>query len=303
MKGNSLGYLTKEGFRSVWVNRLMSLASITVLMACLVIIGTGAMLFFNINALLDVVESQNVVMVYISDEASELEASKVGLTIKNIDNVEECDFISKEDAFKAQLASLGDDAMLLDGLENPMPNSYKVTVKDLEKFDETVSEIKKLDFIDSIRENGDLSEKLLAIRQAVTYIGAALVLLLFLVSVFIIGNTVRITMYNRRLEISIMKAVGATNSFIRWPFVVEGITLGVISGLISFAIVFAVYQAIVYFFRNVISILGTKPVDFLDYGGWILIVFLCVGIFTGGFGSAMSMGRYLKEQGSVVTNE
>ena len=110
-------------------------------------------------------------------------------------------------------------------------------------------------------------------------------------------------MYNRRLEISIMKAVGATNGFIRWPFVVEGVTLGIISGLISFALVFAVYQAIVYFFRDVISIIGTKPVEFFDYGWYILIIFIGVGIFTGGFGSAVSMGRYLKEQGSVVTND
>ncbi|MBO4338954.1 MAG: permease-like cell division protein FtsX [Clostridiales bacterium] len=303
MKGNSLGYLTKEGFRSVWVNRLMSLASITVLLACLVIIGTGAMLFFNINNLLDVVESQNVVMVYIKDEASEIETSTVGLNIKAIDNVEECEYISKEDAYREQLASMGEDAALLEGLDNPLPNAYKVTVKDLNLFDQTVAEINKLDFIESIRENSDLSEKLIAIRRAVTYIGASLVALLFIVSVFIIANTVRITMYNRRLEISIMKAVGATNGFIRWPFVVEGVTLGIISGLISFALVFAVYQAIVYFFRDVISIIGTKPVEFFDYGWYILIIFIGVGIFTGGFGSAVSMGRYLKEQGSVVTND
>ena len=303
MKGNSLGYLTKEGFRSVWVNRLMSLASITVLLACLVSIGTGAMLFFNINNLLDVVESQNVVMVYIKDEASEIETSTVGLNIKAIDNVEECEYISKEDAYREQLASMGEDAALLEGLDNPLPNAYKVTVKDLNLFDQTVAEINKLDFIESIRENSDLSEKLIAIRRAVTYIGASLVALLFIVSVFIIANTVRITMYNRRLEISIMKAVGATNGFIRWPFVVEGVTLGIISGLISFALVFAVYQAIVYFFRDVISIIGTKPVEFFDYGWYILIIFIGVGIFTGGFGSAVSMGRYLKEQGSVVTND
>ena len=281
----------------------MSLASITVLLACLVIIGTGAMLFFNINELLNVVESQNVVMVYIMDEATEIETSTVGLNIKAIDNVEECEFISKEDAYQAQLESMGEDATLLEGLDNPLPNAYKVTVKDLSQFDQTVAEINKLDFIESVRENSDLSEKLLAIRRAVTYIGTALVILLFIVSVFIIANTVRITMYNRRLEISIMKAVGATNGFIRWPFVVEGITLGIIAGLISFALVFAVYQAIVYFFKDVISIIGTKPVEFFDYGWWILLLFLGVGIFTGGFGSAVSMGRYLKEQGSVVTND
>lgn len=303
MKGNSIGYLTREGFRSVWVNRLMSLASITVLMACLIIIGTGSMLFFNINELLDVVESQNVINVYIVDGTSELDTSKVGLSIKGLDNVEECVFIPRDEAYAAQLESLGDDAALLEGLDNPLPDAYKVTVKDLSQFKETVEQIKKLDFIESVRENSDLSEKLIAVRQAVTYIGIALVVMLFVVAVFIIANTVRITMYNRRLEISIMKAVGATNAFIRWPFVVEGVTLGIISGLISFGLVFAIYQAVVYFFRNVISIFGTQPVEFFRYGWWILLVFICVGIFTGGFGSAFSMGRYLKEQGSVVSDE
>ena len=303
MKGNSIGYLTKEGFRSVWVNRLMSLASITVLMACLIIIGTGAMLFFNINEVLDVVESQNVVMVYIKDEATDLETSTVGLKIKGIENVEDCEYIDREDAYAAQLESLGDDAVLLEGLENPLPNAYKVTIKDLNYFSETVEEIRNLDFIESVRENSDLSAKLIAIRQAVTYIGVALVVMLFVVAVFIIANTVRITMYNRRLEISIMKAVGATNGFIRWPFVIEGITLGIIAGIFSFGLVFAIYQAIVYFFRNVISIFGTEPVEFFRYGWWILLIFICVGVFTGGFGSAVSMGRYLKEQGSVVSEE
>lgn len=303
MKSNSIGYLTKEGLRSVWVNRLMSLASITVLMACLIIIGTGAMLFFNINEMLDVVESQNVVMVYIKGDATELETSTVGLKIKGLDNIADCEFVSKEDAYSAQLQSLGDDAVLLEGLENPLPNAYKVTVADLNLFSETVTQIKGLDFVESVRENSDLASKLLAIRRAVTYIGVGLVIMLFLVAVFIIANTVRITMYSRRLEISIMKAVGATNNFIRWPFVIEGMTLGIISGAFSFALVFAIYQAIIYFFRGVISILGTQPVEFFRYGWWILLVFMCVGIFTGSFGSAVSMGRYLKEQGSVVSDE
>lgn len=301
MKGSSIGYLTREGFRSVWVNRLMSLASITVLLACLVIIGTGTMLFVNINALLENVESQNVVMVYIKDQTPELETSSVGLKIKTIKNVKDCEFVSKEDAFNAQLENLGEDAVLLEGLDNPFPDAYKVTVDDLEKFNETVSEIKEIEFVESVRENSDLSEKLVKIERAVTYIGSALVILLFIVSVFIIANTVRITMYNRRLEISIMKAVGATNGFIRWPFVVEGITLGIIAGILSFGLVFAIYQAIVYFFNDVISLLGTKPVDFFPFGWTILALFICIGVFTGGFGSAVSMGKYLKEQGSVVS--
>ncbi|MBQ5678185.1 MAG: permease-like cell division protein FtsX, partial [Clostridia bacterium] len=129
MKGASLKYLTKEGFRNVWVNRLMSLASVSVLMACLVIIGLGAMIFFNIDALLDTIERQNVVMVYIDKSATDEQTTKIGLDLDLMENISNIEFVPKEDAFEAQKQAMGDDAALLEGLnENPLPDAYKVTV-------------------------------------------------------------------------------------------------------------------------------------------------------------------------------
>ncbi len=302
MKGASLKYLTKEGFRNVWVNRLMSLASVSVLMACLVIIGLGAMIFFNIDALLDTIERQNVVMVYVDKTATDEQTSQIGNQLKTMNNISDCVFVPKEDAFEAQKQAMGDDAVLLEGLdENPLPDAYKVTVSDLTQFRATVDGIKKLDFVDTVRENSDVADKLIGIRKGVSAVIIGMVSLLFIVSLFIISNTIRITMFSRKLEISIMKAVGATNWFIRWPFMIEGMLLGVIAGLASFGVLAGLYRGMVYVFSDVLAIF--TPVAFGSYAGYILLAFMAVGIFTGSFGSLISMGKYLKEQGSVVSED
>lgn len=302
MKGTSLKYLTKEGFRNVWVNRLMSLASVSVLMACLVIIGLGAMIFFNINSLLDTVESQNVIMVYFQKGTTDEQLENAGAQIENMSNIHQCTFVSQEEALEEYIASKGEDAVLFEGLdENPMPDGYRVVVKDLNKFSATVDELWQIENVESIRENSDIAEKLLDIRQAVTIVIAGMVGLLFIVSLFIISNTIRITMFSRKLEISIMKAVGATNWFIRWPFMIEGMLLGIISGLLSFGILAGLYRGMVYVFKDMLSLF--TPVGFMEYAGYILLIFMGIGIFTGSFGSLISMGKYLKEQGSVVSED
>lgn len=302
MKGSSLKYLTREGFRSIWINKLMSLASVAVLMACLVIIGLGAMIFFNINSLLDSVENQNVIMVFAENDATDEEVSIIGNKIKAMNNVEDCIFVPKEDAFNKELEKMGDDAALLDGLEeNPLPDGYKVVVKDLTQFDKTVNELKTVKGVQRVRENGDVADKLVSIRKAVTIISLGLVILLFIVSLFIISNTIRITMFSRKLEISIMKAVGATNWFIRWPFMVEGVNLGIISCVVSFLVLAGIYKAIEYICAGLIA--SFKLVNFFDYAWYILALFAVIGVFTGSAGSLISMRKYLKEQGGVINEE
>ncbi len=302
MKGASLKYLTKEGFRNVWVNRLMSLASVSVLMACLVIIGLGAMIFFNINALLDTVESQNVIMVYFEEGTTDEQLENAGTQLEAMENVQQYTFVSKEEAFDEYMASKGEDAVLFEGLdENPMPDGYRVVVKDLSKFSATVDELWQIENVESIRENSDIADKLVDIRKAITIVVAGMVALLFIVSLFIISNTIRITMFSRKLEISIMKAVGATNWFIRWPFMIEGMLLGVLAGLLSFGVLAGLYQGMVYVFKDMLSLF--TPVGFMEYAAYILLIFMGIGIFTGSFGSLISMGKYLKEQGSVVSED
>ena len=304
MKGTSLKYLTHEGFRNVWVNRLMSLASVTVLMACLIIMGAGIMIYFNINNVVDKVQSQNVVMVYVADDASEDETTQIGTSLKGISNVESCEFVPKEVAFQEQIQSMGGDAALFEGFDEiPLPDTYKVTVKDLSQFETTVSQIKQINKVDSVRENSDLASKLLSLRHAVSIVSVGLVIMLFLVALFIISNTIRITMFSRKLEISIMKAVGATNWFIRWPFMIEGMILGTISGIVSLGVLWGLYAVAEKVFAQTLSLIGFSLVPFSGYWWQILLVFVAIGLFTGGFGSLVSMAKYLKEQGSVVSDD
>ncbi len=304
MKGTSLKYLTHEGFRNVWVNRLMSLASVTVLMACLIIMGAGIMIYFNINNVVDKVQSQNVVMVYVADDASEDETTQIGTSLKGISNVESCEFVPKEVAFQEQIQSMGGDAALFEGFDEiPLPDAYKVTVKDLSQFETTVSQIKQINKVDSVRENSDLASKLLSLRHAVSIVSVGLVIMLFLVALFIISNTIRITMFSRKLEISIMKAVGATNWFIRWPFMIEGMILGTISGIVSLGVLWGLYAVAEKVFAQTLSLIGFSLVPFSEYWWQILLVFVAIGLFTGGFGSLVSMAKYLKEQGSVVSDD
>ena len=304
MKGTSLKYLTHEGFRNVWVNRLMSLASVTVLMACLIIMGAGIMIYFNINNVVDKVQSQNVVMVYVADDASEDETTQIGTSLEGISNVESCEFVPKEVAFQEQIQSMGGDAALFEGFDEiPLPDAYKVTVKDLSQFENTVSQIKQINKVDSVRENSDLASKLLSLRHAVSIVSVGLVVMLFLVALFIISNTIRITMFSRKLEISIMKAVGATNWFIRWPFMIEGMILGTISGIVSLGVLWGLYAVAEKVFAQTLSLIGFSLVPFSEYWWQILLVFVAIGLFTGSFGSLVSMAKYLKEQGSVVSDD
>ena len=304
MKGASLGYLTREGFRNIWVNRMLSLATIVVLISCLIIVGSGSLIFLNINAVLDLIEGQNVVMVYVNDDADDTMTQTLGVQLEAHANVLEVEFVPREEAFQRQIESYGDKADILQGLSPEiLPDAYKVTVKDLEQFDATVEEIKGYENVLQIKENSDLAGKLASIRNAVSYISIGIVAILFFVSLFIVSNTIRITIYNRRLEISIMKAVGATNAFIRWPFMVEGILLGLFSAILGLAIQYGIYSIASIWLTNMLSMLGGEAVNFLDYIWVIFGIFAFIGVVIGAFGSIISLNKYLKEHSNVVEND
>jgi cell division transport system permease protein len=166
-----------------------------------------------------------------------------------------------------------------------------------------VLKISAIETVDSVQQNSNLASKLEEIRTAISFISIGVIIVLFIVSMFIIANTVRITMFSRKLEISIMKAVGATNWFIRWPFLVEGIVIGLISSVVSFLVLALLYNLLAGPFASIFAILGNTVVSFWDYAPIIFFGFLFVSVITGGFGSLIYMRKYLKEQGSVVVDE
>lgn len=301
MNGSSLRYLFKEGFRNTWSNRMMSIASICVLMSCLVLIGCASMIFLNIESLLGRIEEENVVMVYIQDGTTDADINTMGTMLKNMDNIKNVEFISKESAWQEQLDTMEEaQAKFFTEISSdiPLPDAYKVTVNDLSQFDSTVSQIKQLQHIDTIRENKDLAQKLVTIRHGVEVISVVIVAVLLAISVFIIQNTIKLTVYSRRLEISIMKSVGATNGFVRLPFVVEGMILGIISGVISLGLVWAFYEFAVKQFGDLIASLGLEALKFSDYAWYMLGIFIAIGIITGVGGALLSMGKYLNKEGS-----
>lgn len=300
----NVGYLSKEGVRNVWSNRLMSIASVAVLTSCLLLIGVAVMLYANIDKALEDVQEQNVIMVYLDDNISEEDINIVGQDIRMIGDVDSAEYVSKEDAYQSQLESLGDDAKLMEGLdENPLPDSYVVNLKSLEHYNSVVDSLKSINHVSSVRGNSDLAEQVRQLSRAVTIVSVGIIIMLLAVSLFIIANTVRVTMYNRRLEISIMKAVGATNWFIRWPFIIEGVILGIISGIIAELLVWALYSLTVRNVGSMFSLLGGQAIAFSSYAVPMLIIFILVGILAGAVGSIVSMARYLKEQGSVISDE
>ena len=304
MKNRNIRYLTHEGIKNIGINRLMTVASVAVLMSCLVIIGFALLLFLNVDSLLQNIESQNVVMAFCEVGASEEEVNQTKTVLESIDNIANFEFVSKNDAYDSVVASLGEDAQILSNIDSSfLPDGYRIIVDDMSLFSETVDKIKSINTVASVQQNSDLAEKFAEIRTAVSYISIGVIIVLFIVSMFIIANTVRITMFSRKLEISIMKAVGATNWFIRWPFLVEGVCIGLISSVLSFAILALLYNLLGGAFTSIFGILGNSIVNFWDYALYIFGGFIIVSIITGGLGSLISMRRYLKEQGSVVLDE
>lgn len=304
MTGSSLRYLTKEGFRNVWTNRMMSLASIAVLMSCLVLIGSAAMIFLNIDSLLAKIEEENVVMVYIEDGTSEEDVSRMETLIKNLGNIKEVEFVSKVDAWEEQLETMEEaqkEFFTEVSSDIPLPDAYKVTVENLDNFDRTVEDIRGLEHIDTIRENKDLAQKLVSIRQGISIIAIVIVAVLFAISLFIISNTIRLTVYSRRLEISIMKSVGATNSFVRFPFVIEGMILGLLSGTIGLGLVWGLYELAVTQFSDLLHSLNLVAISFVDYALPMLGIFVLIGIVCGVGGSLTTMRKYLNKEGSEIS--
>ena len=283
---------------------MMSIASICVLMSCLVLIGCASMIFLNIESLLARIEEENVVMVYIEDDTADADITAMGAALNGMDNVKEVEFVPKEDAWADQLSTMEEaQAQFFTEISSdiPLPDAYKVTVDDLTYFDQTVSRIEQLEHIDTIRENKDLAQKLVTIRHGVEVISIVIVVVLLAISVFFISKRIKLTVYSRRLEISIMKSVGATNSFVRLPFVVEGMILGIISGIVSLGLVWAFYEFAIHQFSDLLSSLQLEALNFADFALPMLGIFVLIGIVTGVGGALISMGRYLNREGSEIS--
>lgn len=298
MNGSSFKYLFKEGFKNVWSNRMMSIASVAVLVCCLVLTGAAVLLAANMDIAMTSLEGNNSVQVYLDDELSTLQGIQVGEEIKKLENVADAEFIPKDEAIQRYVDMLEGDGEILSGLtgeDNPLPNAYRVSFTDLSIYKETAAEISQISGVSKINDYSDIAQTLTTMHNVVIYGGIAAVAFLGLVSLLIIMNTIRVTMHSRQLEISIMKSVGATNMFIRVPFLIEAMILGLFSGGVSCAIILPVYHAVA---NCIVDILGFfEPLPLASCAWWIIAGALCAGILFGLFAGSISISRYLRRKG------
>ena len=298
MKHSIFGYLLGEGFRNVFHNKKSSGASLAIMCATMLIFGLFFMIIENLNNAVETLETQQGIQVFIQKTATDAQMEQIGEQIQAIDGVNKVTFVSKEDALNQTKEKLKDKQALIAGWDesNPFKASYLVTLTDLKLSSQVQDEIKKIDNIDSIQSRDETINGLVAIANGVRIVSAVILTLLVLISIFIIGNTIKLTVHARRKEISIMKYVGATNGFIRWPFVVEGIIIGVISALISILLLGLSYNGTTNAVLNLLqsTSLPLGIISFSDMFGLVLIVYLCLGIGIGVIGSIISMRKYLE---------
>ena len=300
MSLGSIKYLVGEGARNIRANRQMSIASIGVLVACMLLIGAAGLFSLNADAVMGYIESQNDVVVFVKDKASDKEAEGLGDTLMEVDNVASVRYISKKEALEGQMEKLGNSSYLMDALmeDNPLPATYYVKVKDLELLSATVEEIQDLDLVLDVNSPTDMAATLVGIKKAVNLGGLAIVAILGAVSILIVSNTIKLTVFNRRREISIMKYVGATDSFIRLPFLVEGVIIGLCSALLAFGLLWVGYYYLLDWMSTGTSswlqLAYQNLIQFEDIAYRMLAGFCGAGVVFGIAGSLFFVGRYLK---------
>jgi cell division transport system permease protein len=295
---SSFGYLIKEGFKNIFNNRMMSLASIGVLISCLVLTGSAIMLTVNVSDIVDSVGDTNVTKVFLDDDLSKLEAVYKGKELKELSNVVDAEFIDKEDSIKAYREQLGEDIFAsMTGEGNPFPYAYSIVMEDLSQYDKTIAEIRALDGVASVSSHREVAQKLTKLSSLITMMSFWIILALAVISLFIISNTIRMTMFSHRFEISIMKSVGATNNFVRVPFIIEGIVIGVISAAASVGLLYVLSDMVI---KAVKSILDFPYTPFTDIIWYISGAFLGAGVLVGVLGSLLSISRFLRREGNEI---
>lgn len=298
MKYNILTYLIGEGFANVFKNKKQAVTSFGTMCVIMIFFGICFIVVGNFNHFIKQVESQQGIQAYIVNDATDEETKEIGQKIQELDGVNTIEFISKEQALGQMKEKLGEKSYLLDGYEqnNVFPASYIITVTDLTKIDNVINEVKQMEQIKKVTSSNETISTLVKIAKGVKLGSYVIITVLVAVSVFIISNIIKLTVYARRKEISIMKYVGATNGFIRWPFAVEGIIIGLISGAISLGIIATLYLLIAQNvnFIGFLSKIGLSLLEFSEMFNLILIVYLVLGVGIGILGSTLSMRKYLK---------
>ena len=293
MKLNNLGYLLKEGFRGIFLHGFMSFAAVCVTVACLVIVDSFSALAYNLDEMVQDLNQTSEILVYIDSDLSDAEARSIGTKINLLDNVLQATFVSREEALQDFIADHDGDSAFSGVQASDLRHRYIVTLEDNTKMEQTDAALKQLPGVAKTNAAYELAKGFTTIQDVLHIVSAAVIAVLLVVSLLIISNTVKLAMYDRKDEIAIMKMVGATNGFIRLPFVVEGFSLGMIGAILAFGTEWAGYDALVQKIGSVDSLQLFKFVPFQELLIPMVIVFTAAGMFVGIVGSWTSIRKFM----------
>lgn len=297
-KSSNFKYFVSEGCKSYAKNTLMTLSSTIIVVACLIVFGLYLLFSMNINSVAEQLKSECEIRVYIEEsiEPGTLEMDKLEDAVKSVSNVKSAEFYSNEDALDEYKKELGDEAYVMDGFgdDNPLRDSFKIKLEDLSISESTAEKLKHIDGIAKVNDNQSSANKLVSVTNVIKSISFWFMIFLGALAIFIISNTIKITLFARRRDINIMKYLGATNSFISWPYIIEGVIIGFVGSLIAMTIMLIAYNT---FLSMDVVLFETMNLKFCGISEVVLplvLWFIGIGVLLGAVGSAVSIRRHLK---------
>lgn len=294
MRINNIGYLLKEGIRGIFLRGFMSFAAVCVTVACLLIVGSFSCLMYNINLMVEDLNKTNEVLVYVDSALSDAEAKSVGTKINRVENVLQARFVSREEALAEFVADHQEDSEAFSGVKaEDLRHRFVVTLEDNARIEETVSILEQIPGVANIVASFELAEGFSTLQRVLELVSYAIITVLLVVSLLIISNTVKLAMYDRRDEIAIMKMVGATNGFIRLPFMVEGFVLGMLGAAIAFGLEWVMYDALILRIEEMDTLRLLKFVPFDELLEPMVATFAAAGLFVGVVGSWTSIRKFM----------
>ncbi|MEG0571069.1 MAG: permease-like cell division protein FtsX [Oscillospiraceae bacterium] len=299
MKGSSFKYLCKEGCKNLWFNRVMAVTSIAILTTCLILVGAAYLITINVNKIVGYVQSESEIVVFLK-EVDEAKRKEIQANFEKNPEISSVEYTSKEQGLEDAKELIGDSGYLLDGYKdrNPIPESFVIKIKDIAKTADLAEEFRAIEGVDVVKAAVDVADTLVSLKKMINTFGMVIVGVLVIVSVVIISNTIRATIFTRRKEINIMKYVGATNSFIRIPFVVEGFLLGLVSAVLAFLLIWGGYTWIVSAVATDSSLWLNSAlaniIPFKQIASQIALFFAGAGVVVSTIGSIISIKSHVK---------
>lgn len=299
MRTSNVTYLVKKGISSIWKNFLMSFASFCILMVSLLLVSCAVLLMMNVNKIMSNIEDTNEITIYLKEDISDKQVEHIKSVLEKNQDITDVKYYSKEQALDDFRDKMAEYSELLDYLDkNPMPETFLVRVKDLSKIRHVVNTVNDIEGVEQTKAPYDFASVLVQIRNTFTLIGGAVLVALVVVSIVIVSNSIRTSVFARRNEISIMRYVGATSGFIKAPFFVEGMFIGILAGAAAWGLTWLIYDSVFALFSADLTVwqmfgfYGLTP--FGDIMWYVLAVNCAAGALLGAVGTVFSTGKYLK---------